>query len=228
MLIFIISFIRILKYMESFESENFETSSHSAELDFLYDQDSNDIEKAIFDSRDYFHDLKVHLKLLRRHFFGAMRDKKQKEFTNIIYLSLDCPPFTSKSTRLDSTIDYINEMRVQYPDYDIRVLIPIIDVDENLKQGKKINVKIGNSSCLLEKVSFNFSFFLQNRKHEVFIYEYPKDKSNVQVYGIYCSSFSKVKNISDFSKLQILALFIKASRIAIKKFVKFFSKTYHQ
>ena len=68
--------------MESFDSENFETASHSDELDFLYEQNSDDIEKAIFDSRDYFHDLKMHLKLLRKHFFGVVREKMQKNLND--------------------------------------------------------------------------------------------------------------------------------------------------
>lgn len=220
MLLFILSFIRISKYMESFNDEIFETASHSDELDFLYEQNSDDIEKAIFDDRDFFHGLKLHLKLLRKNFSGIVRKKMQKNFTNIVYLTLDCPPYTPNSSRLDSSIDYINEMRNQYPENDIRVLIPIINVDENFRQGKKLTINNGGISYTLEKSSITFSFFLQNKVQEAIIYEYPKDKNNIQVYGIYCPSFSKVKNIAEFSKLQILAPFIKASRIAVKKLSK--------
>ena len=39
--------------------------------------------------------------------------------TNIVYLTLDCPPFTPNSSRDDSPLEFITEMRKQYPDNDI-------------------------------------------------------------------------------------------------------------
>ena len=68
----------------------------------------------------------MYFRLFRKKFSSVIREKMQKNFTNIMYLSLDCPPFTPNSQRLDSPLEYISEMRNQYPDNDIRLIIPII------------------------------------------------------------------------------------------------------
>ena len=206
--------------MDNFKTETFETESHTEELDFIYNQDFSDIETAVFNNHDIKHNLKTYLRFARKHFSLFMREKMQKNFTNIIYLTLDCPPYTFRSNRIDSPIDYISEMRKQYPDKDIRVLIPIINIDDEFHPNKKLSTEINGEIRVLEKTSVSFSFFLQNRLQTAILYKYPKTTDNIHVYGIYCSTFSRIKNISDFSKLHFLAPFIKASRIAIKRMAK--------
>ncbi|MBE7704103.1 MAG: glycogen synthase [Cyanobacteria bacterium SIG28] len=202
-------------------SENFQTASHNKEeLDSMFLKDSEDIDEVIFENRDLVYDLKMYFRLFRKKFSSLVREKMHKNFTNIIYLTLDCPPFTQNSLREDSPIDYINELRKQYPQNDIRVLIPIIGLGEEFRQNKKIGININGVNKYLEKTSINFDYFSQNRIYNATVYAYPKTNSNIQVYGIYSPAFSYCNNIYELSKIHYLAPFIKSCRIAIKKFAK--------
>ena len=207
--------------MEEIEQKNpYSTASHNNELDTIFTQESDDIGDIVFESRDLSHDLKMYFRLFRKKISTLMREKMQKNFTNIIYLTVDCPPYTSKSSREDSPIEYITELRKQYPDNDIRVIIPIINLDDEFRPSKKLSVEIEGKSRVLEKTSISFDFFLQNRIQTAVVYKFPKTKANVQVYGIYSPIYSRVKNVSDMSKLHYLAPFLKAARIVVKNFSK--------
>lgn len=206
--------------MENFSSEKFETTLHSEDLDCIFNQEGDDFDDVIFQNHDLLHELKSYFRLLRKKTSLFVREKMQKNFTNILYLTLDCPPFTPNSIREETPLEYISEMRKQYPDNDIRVLIPIINLDEDFRPSKKLNIEIENRTRVLEKTSISFDFFLQNRVQTAIIYKYPKNKSNIDVYGIYSPIFSYLKNVSEFSKLHYLAPFLKASRIAVKKLSK--------
>ena len=96
--------------METFNTETFETESHSEDLDFIYHQDFNDIESVVFHNRDIKHDLKAYFRFVRKYFSLFIREKMQKNFTNIVFLTLDCPPFTFQSSRIDSPIDFISKI----------------------------------------------------------------------------------------------------------------------
>lgn len=198
------------------------TESHKDEnLDFIFNQDAEDIDDIVFEgNRDLIHDAKMYLRLFRKKITFALRKKMQKNFTNIIYLTLDCPSYTANSIREDSPLEYITEMQKQYPDNDIRVLLPIINIDEDHLNPKKLTLEIDGKLRTLEKTSISFDFFLQNRIQSATIYRFPKNSSNVQVYGIYSAVFSKLKNVSEISRLHYLAPFLKAARIAIKKLGK--------
>ena len=87
------------------------------------------------------------------------KEKKQKNFVNITYLTLDCPLYTPNSVREDSPLDYIVEMQKQYPQNDIRILLPIINLDEDFKIEKKITLDIDGKLRMLEKTSISFEFF---------------------------------------------------------------------
>lgn len=199
--------------MNRFSNDNFETESHSEELDFIF-QDQEDFDEAIFENRNLSRDLKTYFRLFRKKFNSAMRDKMQKNFTNIIYLTLDCPPYTPTDGRGDSPQEFIEEMRKQYPDKDIRVLIPVYNLNE---EGTRARKKLCVDSLELERTSIGFEFFLQNRMNEAVLYRFPKNNEHVQVYGIYSPSFSFCKDIQEISRLQHLAPFIKAARICIRK-----------
>ncbi len=209
--------------MENSEDINpYSTASHKKEeLDSIFSQDSDDFDEIIFEeNRDVLHDLKMYIRLLRKKYTSIVREKMQKSFTNVIYLTLDCAPYTPNSYKEDGPIEYITEMQKQYPDNDIRVLIPIINVDEDFRTTQKLSIEIEGKQRVLEKTSISFDFFLQNRIQSATVYKFPKNNFNVQVYGIYSPFFSRVKNISDLSRLQYLAPFLKASRITIKKLAK--------
>lgn len=206
--------------MDDFNTQNFETASHGEELNLIFKHDSEDFDEMIFENRDLVYDCKMYFRLFRKKIFSFMREKMQKNFTNIVYLTLDCPPFTQNSLRKDSPLEYIEEMRKQYPDYDIRVLIPIINLDEEFRPSKKLIVDVEGKQRVLEKTLISFSFFLQNKKQKAIVYKFPKNKSNVQVYGLCSPAFSFCKDISELAKLQYLAPFVKSARIAIKKLKK--------
>ena len=200
----------------------YSTASHKKEnLDFIFNQDTSDLDEVIFEeNRDLIHDIKMYLRLFRKKISSKIKEKMQKNFTNIIYLTLDCPPYTPNSLREDNPLEYIVEMQKQYPDNDIRILLPIINVDEDFKNGKKLTLEIEGKFRTLEKTSISFDFFLQNRIQTATIYKFPKSNSNIQVYGIYSPIFSKLKNPTEISRLHYLAPFIKSARIAIKKLSK--------
>ena len=203
--------------MENLENENFKTTAHNEELDFMFNQEPDDFSDAIFESEKRDFGLKSYWRFLRKKLCIFWNKKMQKSFTNILYLTIDCPPFTQVPQKEESPLEFIEEMRKQYPDNNIQVLIPIIGLDEDFRPSQDLFIKIAERKKLVEKTNITFDFFLQNKKHNAIIYKYPKLKSNVQVYGIYSQSFSYLQNISKLSSIQFLAPFMKASRITIKK-----------
>lgn len=207
--------------MDELENTNsYSTEMHSDEIDFIFDKEHEDINDIVWNNSDLVQDLKTYFRFLRKKFSSKVREKMQKNFTNIVYLTLDCPTFTPNSVRDDNPVEFVSEMRKQYPDNDIRFLIPIINVEEDFRHSKKLVLEINNKYKSLEKTNIKFDFFLQNKLQEAIIYKFPKDNSNIEVYGIYSPAFSHVNNISELSRLQHLAPFIKSARIAIKKLVK--------
>lgn len=202
--------------MENLES-TYDTNSHNEELDSIFDQDADDFSDAIFESEKHNFGLKAYWRFLRKRFSIIWNEKIQKSFTNILFLTIDCPPFTQNSQKDDSPLEFIEEMRKQHPDNDIRVLIPITNLEDDFRPSKDLIIKINEREKEVEKTNITFEFFIQNRKHYAIIYKYPKLKSNIQVYGIYCPAFSYLKNISKLSGIQYLAPFVKAARIATKK-----------
>ena len=196
--------------MEELEKPNpYSTASHGDDLDFIFNQDTDDFDEIVFqENKDIIQELKTYFRLFRKKFFNVVREKMQKNFTNILLITLDNP------------IEYISEMRNQYPDNDIRVLVPIINVNEETRVSKKLTLEIDGKFQVLEKTSISFEFFLQNRIQTATVYKFPKNKSNVTVYGVYSPIFSRVKQVSDLSRLQYLAPFLKSARITVKKMGK--------
>lgn len=186
--------------MENFETQIYKTETHSEELDNIFNQEPEHFDEIVFKQTDYIKDLKTVFRLIRKKYSLFVRNRMQKNFLNIIYLTLDCPPYTKNSNRISSPLEFIDEIRKQYPDDNISVLLPII-----------------NSETIPDKPLFKFEFFIQNATQEAFVYKLSKNKLNINVYGIYSESFSRTANPSEMSKLQNLAPFLKASRYAIKK-----------
>ena len=203
--------------MEDIQAERFTTETHSENIDFIFDKEIKDISTPIWENPDIRDSFKAYFRLFRKKFSNFYREKMHKNFKNIVYLTLDCPPYSVNTNRLDSPLEYIVELQKQYPDKDIRVLIPIINVSDDFKTSKKLILDIGDKQRVLEKTSLSFNFFLQNRNQEATVYKFPKNNTNVQVYGLYSPSFSFCRDTSEVSRLHHLAPFLKASRIAIKK-----------
>jgi len=205
--------------MDIFDEQD-STASNEKELDNMFSDSSFDLDENSAENRDLVKDTKTFARFLRRKIKSFVREKTRQNFTNILYVTLDCPPCTINSSRMDTPLEFITEMRKQYPYNDIRVLIPIIGLKENLRPTKKIVIEKENGEYVLEKTSLHFNFFLQNKIQEVIIYRYPKNVFNVDVYGVYCEGFSGAESISEISGINKLALYMKAVRIAVRKFKK--------
>jgi len=203
--------------MEDIKSETFATEAHSNNIDFIFDKEIEDIRDSVWENNDLLHIFKTYTRLARKNFSKMFQHKSKDLFNGIIYLTLDCPPFTQNSYRKDSPLEYILEFQKQYPNKDIRVLIPIIGLNEDFKPSQKLTCDINGKIKVIEKTSLSFTYFLQNKVQEAVVYKYPKNNTNIQVYGIYSPSFSYCKDSSEVSRLQHLAPFLKSARIAIKK-----------
>ena len=196
--------------MEDIQAERFTTETHSENIDFIFDKEIKDISTPIWEKSDIRDSFKAYFRLFRNKFSNFYGEKMHKNFKNIVYLTLDCPPYSVNTNRLDSPLEYIVELQKQYPDKDIRVLIPIINVSDDFKTSKKLLLDIGDKQRVLEKTSLSFNFFLQNRNQEATVYKFPKNNTNVQVYGLYSPSFSFCRDTSEVSRLHHLAPFLKA------------------
>ena len=159
--------------------------------------------------------LKLRYRIAKKIYKKLFNIGKTKNFTNIVYLTADCPPYVPNTERLDSPVDYIFEMRKQYPDLDIRLMIPLLGFDENTKITKKFSIDFNNKFFDLEKTSISFEFFLQNKTWEGIVYKFIPDESNVVVYGIFSPAFSYLQSSEEIVEFEKSILFLKAARIAI-------------
>lgn len=162
--------------------ETFATAAHTKELDTIYEQTPNEIEDIVYDNADLMFDFKSKLRLARKIISALIRKNFKKEFKEILYVTLTPPP-----------LDYILALKKQYPDKEIKVLMPIDNIDGQ------------------EKI--RFEYYLQNRMNTASVYILPKKRDNIEIWGIYSDAFSGC----DRTRLQYLAPFIKAARICAKK-----------
>lgn len=166
--------------------ENFETETHTKELDLMFERPSKEVVQQV-ENVDMFHDFKTQFRFLRKNLSSLLRKRLKKDFKQVLIVTVQEPP-----------VDYILAFRKQYPDKDIKVLVPV------------------NNAENLEKTNISFDFFLQNKTNEAKLYKFPRNIENVEVFGLFSTAFSSLEG-NDFSKLQFLAPFIKAVRICAKK-----------
>lgn len=166
--------------------ENFETATHTKELDLMFERPSTEAIQQ-FENADMFHDFKTQFRFLRKNLSSLLRKRLKKDFKQVLIITVQEPP-----------IDYILAFRKQYPDKDIKVLVPVNNLEN------------------LEKTNISFDFFLQNKNNEARLYKFPRNAENVEIFGLYSSAFFTLED-NDFSKLQFLAPFMKAVRICAKK-----------
>lgn len=163
--------------------ENFETATHSKDLDFVENQIP---EKVCSSKNDNHKDItKNFYRIIKRSYRKFFSTKREKEFTSILYVTLQAPP-----------VSFIQAFRKQYPDKEFKVLIPVDSIEG------------------LEKTNFDFEFFIQNKSNTAKLYKFPKNRDNIQIYGLYSDSFSGC----DRKRLQYLAPFVKAMRICVNRF----------
>ena len=130
------------------------------------------------------YDLKALIRLLRKNLLHIIKPKKKNEFKCVLYVTLNEPP-----------IDYILAFRNQYPDKVIKVITAVDDIKG------------------LENTGMSFEYYLQNRMNTAKLYKFPKNRNNIEIYGLYSPAFSGC----DRTRLQYLAPFVKALRICAKE-----------
>lgn len=206
--------------MEKFNTKIYPNENVSEDIDTIFNQNHEDLNEAIFENRDLAYDFKLYFRLARKKLTAYFNKKNEKSFSNIIYLTLDCPPFSVNSSKDSVALEFITELKKQYPHNDIRIMIPIVGLDEEFLSSHKLTLEIEKKLRVIEKTPITFKFRLQNRTQKATVYKFPKTTSNIQVYGIYSPSFSFCKDTSAFTRLRFLAPFVKSARIAIKKLAK--------
>ena len=138
----------------------FSTASHGNEIIESLDSGNLDtIENE--ENLDLAYQFKVYYRYLRKTLKLKCQKEKFKNFTDILLLTLDCPPYTQKSLRTDSPVDYITELRKQYPYNNFKILIPIINI-ENSQNTKKLTIELEGKTEVLEKTNISFKFLLAN------------------------------------------------------------------
>lgn len=164
--------------------EQFETEAHSKELNIIYETPRDSIDDIVFEDSDLLYDFKTKLRLFKRYFRLFIKKKEKKYFKQILLITLNKNP-----------VEFIQALRKQYPDKEIKVLIPIDTIEG------------------FQKTHISFEFFLQNRMNNAVLYKSNRTRENIEVFGLYSPSFSG----HDRTRLQYLAPFIKAAGICVKK-----------
>ena len=124
--------------------------------------------------RDLAYDMRVQFRLFRKRFSAYLRNKFNKDFTNILYVTAGKIP-----------ADYIKAFGKQYPDKLFKVLVPVTKLNRDL-----------------QKTQISFNFYLQNKQHSVTLYKFPKNRDNIEILGLYSTSWED-KNICDFQNLAL-------------------------
>ena len=106
--------------------ENFETETHTKELDLMFERPSKEAVQRV-ENVDMFRDFKTQFRFLRKNLSPLLRKTLKKDFKQVLIVTVQEPP-----------VDYILAFRKQYPDKDIKVLVPV----NNLENLEKTNIRI--------------------------------------------------------------------------------------
>jgi len=206
-------------YSES-ENECSTITTNNEESDQnLLEEDSDEIVMLENNRKSFLKAIKAYCRLVKKNIALRRKKRLQNNFTNILYFTTDCPEYTPNSSRIESPTEYIVEMRKQYPENDIRIIVPIIGLDkETFQLSNGFLVNIGNKTYKLEKTSIEFDFYIQNHVEKATLYKYEQNDEHIDVYGIFCAAFSFCNNPLELIQLQYLAPITKALRSCVKKF----------
>lgn len=163
--------------------ESFETEAHLKEFDVQNESEEPIVLPQNIEHTDFLYDCKTQFRFLRKNISAFLRKKLKKDFKEILIVTAENPP-----------IDYILAFKKQYPDKNIKVLIPLHDLEN------------------AEKTNISFELYSQNKTYEARLYKLPKNANNIEVFGLFSVSFSG----HDISKFQYLVPFMKAIRICVK------------
>ena len=165
-------------------------------------------------------DFRLFLRACRKKFSSYIRNKKEKNFTNILYVTLECPNYVKKSNTFRNPIEFANGIKQQYPGDDIRLLVPLIGLPIGTKASKKISLDIDGHVLELEKTSVHAEIYAQNVSDEAIVYKFKKDNGQIQVYGLYSQSFSYLQSAEELEQFEHLAIFLKSVRAVIRNMAK--------
>lgn len=160
--------------------DNFETATHTGEFDAPLDTEFFQEVEAV----DFMYNLKTQFRFFRKKLSVILRKRLRNDCKQVLIVT------TQKLPK-----DYILAFKKQYPNKEIKVLIPIHSVEN------------------LEKTSINFEFFLQNKVNEARLYKLPRNEDNIETFGLFSAAYA----MKDLSQFQYLALFLKAVRICVEK-----------
>jgi len=97
--------------------EAYETSTHAKELDTIYEKSACEIEDIVYNDADLMYDFRSKFRLLRKKILSIIRHKFKKNFKEIMLITLEQPPSS-----------FISAFRNQYPDKEIKVLVPLHEI----------------------------------------------------------------------------------------------------
>ena len=165
---------------------------------------------------NYVNIFKNYYRTVKKTFSQYLREKMKKQFNNIIFLTVDLTDYVKSDKIKFSPLDFIEEFRQQYPVNNIRLMVPIINLDEDFKPAKKISVQVGNHFHNLKKTGIEFNYFFQNSVHECIIYKFENTDSNIQIYGLYSPVFSYLQDDLSIKRFENLVPFLRAARTAVR------------
>lgn len=173
-----------------------------------------------YENRDIVHDVKLYLRIFKRRVRNYIRERVSKRFTNILYVTTDCPEYTLNSIRLDSPVYYMEEMRKSYPNNEIRLFTPIVGLELDSKPTRKIFLEFDGIHKVLERTSIHFNYFSKNEEQTCVIYEFLNTDSNIKIYGLYSPAFSYLKTPEELLKFENLVMYMRTVRYAVRKIHK--------
>ncbi len=133
---------------------------------------------------DLHKEFRIQYRLIRKQLSAFLREKFKKNFVNVLYVTAQTPPE-----------EFIIAMQKQYPDKNIKVLIPLFEEKRNL-----------------EKTSIKFDYFMQNKMHSACVYKIPAGYENVQIFGVYTDVFSNIQAENDIYDIKYISHFSKIAR----------------
>ena len=173
-----------------------------------------------YENRDILHDAKMYFRLLRRLIKSYIRNKLSKRFTNVIYVTTECSEYTINTSSYESPIYYMEEMRKQYPNTEIILLLPIIGLDYDTKSTRKIFIEFNGLHKVVERTSVHFDFFARNEDQDCVVYKFLNTDSNIKIYGLFSPAFSYIKTPEELNNFENLVIYLRAARFAIRKINK--------
>lgn len=137
------------------------TETNLEEINILYNASKTKIAEKFLEESELVHQIKTCYRFFRK-VLSSYISSKDKNFKNILYITMQTPP-----------IEYISAFRKQYPDKKFQVLMPLKNTEG------------------LTKLNQDFNFFLRKTRHAASLYKFKDVKENVEIYGIYSNVFDR-------------------------------------